>query len=235
MRLSLLPHLDGQGIVLERDLRQPQPEQLPRLSANHTNMKRGMRHLLGFHAEARFPAPPPPGHLSTGHVESGISSCGEAISPVQGSAISWQTCRLLNTICWRKRGRFASRLEVRSRVCGKEKQHHKIVPDACLLWWAAQRFCRPPPHPATYPCNKGASNEAMVQIIQRPDSPQSRSASQASDGSDRLTLHVTVSGTVVLSTASRLNFTPPEIYRVTPLMFPTESLMTPCKVSDSTE
>ena len=186
MRLSLLPHLDGQGIVLERDLRQPQPEQLPRLSANHTNMKRGMRHLLGFHAEARFPAPPPPGHLSTGHVESGISSCGEAISPVQGSAISWQTCRLLNTICWRKRGRFASRLEVRSRVCGKEKQHHKIVPDACLLWWAAQRFCRPPPHPATYPCNKGASNEAMVQIIQRPDSPQSRSASQATDGSDRL-------------------------------------------------
>ena len=53
-------------------------------------------------------------------------------------------------------------------MCGKEKQHHKIVPDACLL------------------CNKGASNEAMVQIIQRPDSPQSRSASQASDGSDRL-------------------------------------------------
>lgn len=51
----------------------------------------------------------------------------------------------------------------------------------------------------------------------------------------RLTLHVTVSGILVLSTASRLNFTPPEIYRVTPLMFPTESLMTPCKVSDSTE
>lgn len=59
MRLSLLPHLDGQGIVLEQGLRQPRPEQLPRLSANHTNMKRGMRHLLGFHAEAWFPAPAP--------------------------------------------------------------------------------------------------------------------------------------------------------------------------------
>ena len=51
--------LDGQGTVLERDLQQPQPEQLPRLSANHTNMKRGMRHLLGFHAEAQFAAPAP--------------------------------------------------------------------------------------------------------------------------------------------------------------------------------
>lgn len=129
--------------------------------------------------------PPPLGHLSTGHVESGFSSCGEAISPVEGSAISWQTCHLLNTICWRKRGRCACRLEVRSRVCGKEKQHHKTVPDVYLLWWAAQRLCRPPPHPATHPCNKGAPKAAMMQIIQRPDSPQGRSTPQASDGSDR--------------------------------------------------
>lgn len=54
----------------------------------------------------------------------------------------------------------------------------------------------------------------------------------------RLTLHVTMSGILILSRVSRFSFTPPEVSPVSnmiPLMFPTKSLMTPREVSDSAE